>query len=172
MSRTRQFIVCLYCKSFINLPKKNQRHYCSDACRFWDKVQKLGPDECWNWTAGKSNQGYGHFKYKKHLINAHRFAWSLTHGPVPDNLDVLHTCDNESCCNPSHLFLGSQSDNMIDMVKKGRHRNKFQQLTEQQVKAIKVELTEGTLQRIIAQKYGVVRETITGINIGRSWSHV
>jgi len=173
MSRIRQFIVCLYCKSIVNLPKANQRHYCSDACRFWDKVEKLGPDECWNWTAAKCHQGYGHFRYKKHLINAHRFAWFLTHGPVPDNLDVLHTCDNESCCNPSHLFLGTHTDNMVDMVKKGRHRNYIpQKLTVHQVKAIKIELGEGTLHRIIAKKYGVVRETITAINTGKFWAHV
>lgn len=171
MSRMRQYAICLYCQSVINLPKAGQ-FYCSDACRFWDKVEKRGPNDCWEWTAAKDRQGYGHFRYKGDLINAHRLVWLFTHGPIPKNLCALHHCDNEGCCNPSHLFLGTHRDNMLDMVKKGRHHNKFQQLTEQQVKEIKIELTEGTFHRSIAKKYGVVRETITAINRHKSWSHV
>jgi hypothetical protein len=57
---------------------------------------------------------------------SHRAAWKLTHGPIPDGLQVLHRCDNPPCCNPAHLFLGTQQDNIADMHKKGRYRKKGQ----------------------------------------------
>jgi hypothetical protein len=97
------------------------------AERFWEKVAKS--DGCWLWTGGCSNTGYGAFWLKGQTINAHRIAWLLTSGPIPDGMDVLHRCDaNYSvgdrsyrrCVRPDHLFLGTDKDNMADMVAKGR----------------------------------------------------
>jgi len=92
------------------------------AERFWSKVRILTPDECWPWLAG-TNQGYGWFKTEQGPDRAHRVAWVLCNGPIPDGLFVLHGCDNRPCCNPhpGHLFLGTHQDNMEDKVNKGRH---------------------------------------------------
>jgi len=90
--------------------------------RFWEKVDVRGPDECWPWTRKHNPKGYGQFRKDK-MVQAHRMAWELTNGPIPDGLDVLHTCDNPPCCNPHHLFLGTNDDNMRDMNSKGRHGN-------------------------------------------------
>ena len=95
-----------------------------DAERFWSKV-RMGPG-CWEWASGKNPFGYGMFavtrdrQRKWHM--AHRYAWCLTFGEESDRL-VLHRCDNPSCVNPSHLFAGTQSDNVQDMIAKGRHGN-------------------------------------------------
>lgn len=168
MPRIRQSAICLYCKSVINLPGKNQ-YYCSLGCRFWSKVEILGPDKCWNWTAKKFYDGYGRFWYKG-SIQAHRIAWLLTYGPIPKGLCTLHHCDNGACCNSSHLFLGTKADNAIDMVQKGRQHS--QKLTAEQIKAIKIELVKGITQRILAKKYGVTIGTICHIKTGRTWSHI
>lgn len=96
--------------------------------RFWNRVDKLGPihpvlkTRCWIWFGGKYANGYGFFKPScKIAIRAHRYSWIFHHGPIVDDLLVCHACDNPSCVNPSHLFLGTHSDNKIDSCKKGRH---------------------------------------------------
>lgn len=92
--------------------------------RFWAKVDKSGgPDACWLWTAGRSDWGYGHFRVGSKNLQAHRFAWELTRGPIPAGLLVLHRCDNPPCCNSAHHFLGTHADNMADAKAKGRLRN-------------------------------------------------
>ena len=88
--------------------------------RFWSKVNQRGPDDCWEWQEGKSKQGYGQFTLYGAHLRAHRFAWMLTHGPIPDEMLVCHKCDNPPCCNPSHLFLGTHLDNQRDKKAKGR----------------------------------------------------
>lgn len=92
----------------------------STISHFWNKVLRLGDDDCWNWRSSTS-RGYGRFMLSGKRIYAHRFAWQITNGPIPDNLDVLHRCDNPRCCNPSHLFPGTQADNNRDKMQKGRH---------------------------------------------------
>lgn len=88
--------------------------------RFWTKVQKAGPDDCWVWTASRNDSGYGVFGIGPgpRTILAHRFAWELKHGPT--DRCVLHTCDTPGCCNDRHLFEGTRTDNHDDMVSKGR----------------------------------------------------
>lgn len=97
--------------------------------RFWSKVKCGTDDECWLWQAHRqAHRGYGTFGIGSRLIPgsrhtsalAHRVAWELTYGPVPNGARVLHQCDNPPCCNPKHLFLGSQADNVADMIAKGR----------------------------------------------------
>lgn len=87
---------------------------------FWAKVDRRGPSECWLWTGFLNNRGYGRLTRKPRHLFAHRAAWELTYGSVPDGLWVLHRCDNPPCCNPAHLFLGTHQDNMDDMAAKGR----------------------------------------------------
>lgn len=103
--------------------------------RFWGKVAKLGPDECWLWQAHCMKNGYGSLvsgsrtngQHRSRL--AHRIAWELTNGPIPEGLNVCHRCDAKypigdityrRCCNPAHLFVGTQTDNMHDASQKGR----------------------------------------------------
>ena len=87
--------------------------------RFWEKVQKKSGG-CWTWLGAKNNQGYGNFNVGGKFERAHRIAYCLSIGEVPAGLFVLHHCDNPSCVNPKHLFLGTQKDNMQDCLKKGR----------------------------------------------------
>ncbi len=103
--------------------------------RFWEKVDRRGDDECWEWTGatgGPHSDGYGMF-YPSHSakVLAHRQAYTLTSGDIPSNMVVCHTCDNELCCNPHHLFVGTQQDNMLDMRRKGRGKNESWKLTRE-----------------------------------------
>lgn len=90
---------------------------------FWNKVNKNAPNGCWEWTGYTNNRGYGslHFQGKAH--RSHRFSYQLHYGVDPKDLYVCHKCDNPSCVNPKHLFLGSQTDNMQDKIIKGRDIN-------------------------------------------------
>lgn len=99
--------------------------------RFWEKVVRKGANDCWLWTAATDNHGYGQImlgSYRsanKRPHKAHRVAWELMRGPIPDGMLVCHRCDNPRCCNPSHLFLGDQRANMRDASDKGRIRGQF-----------------------------------------------
>lgn len=92
--------------------------------RFWEKVDILGKDDCWNWTACKNSDGYGEIRMYPSKDKAHRIAYKLTHGEIIDGMEVCHKCDNPSCCNPKHLFLGTHRDNILDMYAKGRRVKK------------------------------------------------
>ena len=82
------------------------------------KINKIS--DCWEWQARKHKRGYGYYRFNKKWMAASRVAWLIYYGDITDNMYVLHKCDNPACCNPEHLFLGTQKDNMADMVKKGR----------------------------------------------------
>lgn len=97
--------------------------------RFWKKVIILGCDECWIWTSSRHRQGYGTFSINNECNLAHRVAFELRFGKISDGLDVLHSCDNPPCVNPYHLFLGTHNDNMRDMIKKGRWKNHWEDIT-------------------------------------------
>ena len=141
--------------------------------RFWDKINKLGPGDCWEWTAAKAS-GYGHVTIRGKNKRAHRVMWELKVGPIPDGLCVLHHCDNRACVNPQHLFLGTKADNTRDMISKNRDRivgvkNTQSKLTPYDV----VEIRESPeIQRVLADRYGVARETISAVKTRQNWGHI
>lgn len=97
------------------------------AARFWSKVEVSRSGVCWPWRAkSKHDHGYGVFQLPMHggTVKAHRFAWLLTNGQIPEGQVVRHTCDNPPCCNPNHLELGSQADNVADMHERSRRTYK------------------------------------------------
>lgn len=148
------------------------------AERFWEKVDRSGGDAaCWNWQAYHHRSGYGRFGWKSGKVYfSNRAAYELTHGPIPDGLYVLHSCDNRSCCNPAHLFLGTARDNTADMFSKGRARpghvpgvlNGRAKLTIEQVTAIRQARGKRT-QQSLADEYGVAQTTISGVMRGVNW---
>lgn len=85
--------------------------------RFWSKVDVRQPSQCWEWEASHNQQGYGQFRYAGTMRPAHQVAFALSFGPAPDH--VLHKCDNRSCVNPSHLYNGTNMDNVQDRVNRG-----------------------------------------------------
>ena len=149
--------------------------------RFWSKVDRRGPDECWRWLGGHVPDGYGVFSVecpdgKWRSIKAHRYAWVLEHGSFPpDGLHVLHRCDTRDCVNAAHLFLGTNDDNVADRVSKGRSasqrgsRNPRAKLTQEQVEAIRAEAGK-TNTAVLAARYGVSRKTVQVVISGSSWS--
>jgi|SRR5688500_1664017 len=90
--------------------------------RFWPKVEKRGRDECWPWKAAVLKSGYGILNQDGDFEKlAHRIAWTIAkRRPIPDGMLVMHVCDTPGCVNPRHLTLGTDADNMADMVQKGR----------------------------------------------------
>ena len=93
------------------------------SARFWPKVDKAGPDDCWEWNASRQGTGaYGRIGVNGKVELAHRISYELMHGPIPDGLFVMHRCDNPPCVNPAHLSLGTRRDNMEDSMDKNRRR--------------------------------------------------
>jgi len=141
--------------------------------RFWAKVDKKGPNKCWEWTAGKNGGGYGAIDEAGKSLRAHRVSWELTYGSIPKGLCVLHHCDNKLCCNPSHLFLGTQADNIADKTAKGRQAkgegNGHVTLMREDVFNIRrSSLSQGKLGRL----YGVSQYAIWAVKNERTWKHL
>ena len=150
--------------------------------RFWPKVDKRGENECWPWTANPNPQNYGSIRVGDKMKLAHRTAWELTNGEIPDGLFCCHHCDTPGCCNPNHLFLGTPQDNMTDMVKKGREskvsRNQgesqhLSKLTKDDVNEIREHYDYGEFtQQEIADYYGVTQSNISMIVHYNWWRHI
>lgn len=137
--------------------------------RFFNKVQKT--DTCWVWTGAQSNSGYGRFKINRKLESPHRVSYQIHYGKITDNSMVCHTCDNRSCVNPNHLFLGSRSENMIDASKKGRMPHA--KLTPDLVRQIRKLYSTGNYsQKTLAKMTGVHDGTISYVVNNKSWQWV
>ena len=143
--------------------------------RFWSKVLVLESDSCWEWKAVKTKEGYGKF-FLHHSVSvlSHRFSYEVYNSPIPDGMFVCHKCDNPSCVNPNHLFLGTRNDNSQDMVNKGRslkgERNPKSKLTVDDVKQIRIMLKENKIpQQQIAQMFGVKQPAISFIKTEKYW---
>ena len=144
------------------------------ADKFWDSVHKTSSDECWLWTASCFSNGYGQIYNPGATRKAHRVSWELHHGPIPDGMDVLHSCDNPPCVNPSHLFLGTHQDNMADRDRKGRgaagSKHPLTKLTTAQVLEIRELCASQTVQqKELALRFGVSRSQICQIAHEKTW---
>ena len=156
---------------------------------FWSKVQIKGANDCWLWTAGKFRGGYGGFSVNRRTKKAHRIALMLSGVDVPDSSLVCHRCDNPSCVNPSHLFVGSPKDNTADMIAKGRkpslkgtkvnpdktmkgEKHGRSKLTTNDVLSIRQMLATGMSQSQIAEMMNVSQTCISKISRYTRWKHV
>jgi len=140
---------------------------------FWSKVAiRANDDLCWEWLASKNKKGYGYVGIgEKRMVKAHRFAWAYPDYVIPDGLHVLHSCDNPSCCNPKHLFLGTQMDNIKDMISKKRdHFLTGLKLTSKEVLEIRSRYKVGGVsQSALAKEFKVSHSNISFIIHRKTW---
>lgn len=146
-------------------------HYASLEEALWANVTKA--EGCWNWNGSVGNHGYGQVQYMNQPYTSHRLSWELHCGPIPDDLQVLHRCDNRRCCNPGHLFLGTQADNVKDMIEKGRNDRgeavSTSKLTEAQVKEIRF---SSKPQDLLAAEFGISQAHVSNVQTGKRWKHI
>jgi len=147
----------------------------SDKKRFWAKVDVRGPDECWLWTAAKVTNGYGSTWAAGRQHRAHRVSVILSGRNLDDVMCVLHKCDVKACVNPTHLFTGTQAENMLDKTIKGRSSKGVGRWSAKldDLKVMKILSLKGTAsQREIGRRFGVCQHAIWSIFIGKKWTHV
>lgn len=168
---------CAECaKAFIG---RRGSPYCSHECKFWSMFDKSGgPDACWPWKSNKTPGGYGNVpaNLAGKRTGAHRHAFALHNGVSPGRLSVCHECDNPACGNPRHLWSGTQRENMLDAIRKGRfvavapgELHPLAKLNEDKVRAI---LETGEKAAALAERFGVAEGTIRSVRQGKTWRHV
>lgn len=158
--------------------------------RFWAKVNKDGPTPthvdylgpCWVWTAATNRGGYGVFGIIRTVNNlAHRVAWQLEHGGIPEGMCVCHHCDNPPCVRPDHMYLGTLIENNEDMARKGRQKlppalrgNQIStcKLTPNDVMKIRADHAAGVGQGALATEMGVTQANISQIVRCKTWKYV
>jgi hypothetical protein len=162
-----------------------------DIARFDSKVRKAGPSDCWEWTGWKNTaHGYGRFDLNGKKVPAHRVAFAIHSGRFFADLLVCHTCDNPGCCNPSHLFLGTPGDNLLDAKIKGRwtprqkkpkpapkprprgQEHHMAKLKEKDIAQIVICQKAGMTGKQIAAAFGVTRRSIVYVLSGKTWKHI
>lgn len=140
--------------------------------RFDSMVQKT--DNCWLWMGTLNERGYGIISIADRNRAAHRVAWILSNGPIPDGLMVCHCCDNPRCVRSDHFFLGTCKDNISDCVSKGRNnfgsRNGMSKLSTEQVADIHRLKSEGVKLVEIASRFGVNVSCVCKITLGQRWT--
>lgn len=144
--------------------------------RFWEKIDVGDPEKCWNWIAGTQSKGYGSFGIGNgKTALAHRVAYELENGEIPEGQCVMHNCDNRLCCNPNHLDVGTIADNNLDMVEKGRQasgmKNGMSKLTNEQVITMRsdYQAKEKTIKEF-AEEYNIHYSTARKAIHGKTWS--
>jgi DNA-binding CsgD family transcriptional regulator len=143
--------------------------------RFLSYIDKK-ENGCWQWKSAKNAKGYGYLLVEGKNLFAHRYSYQHYKGAIPDSMLVCHSCDNPSCVNPEHLFLGTNINNMQDMIEKGRQckgeSKSNSKLTEEEVSEIRMLLNNGLSNKEVAIIFNVSDMTISGIKTNRTWKHV
>ena len=181
---------CDYCGKYY---ERRGVYFCSTKCRhawrkeqpntpitklFWSKVTITDLFECWIWNASTDHCGYGMFTVDGKRKRTHRIAYEFSYGKIPEGKLVCHHCDTPACVNPLHLWLGTQQDNMTDMVSKKRQsalkgeNNGRSKLTETKVLAIRALHTQGMRQIDIAKQFDVAPSCIWRIVSRKQWKHI
>lgn len=144
------------------------------AKKFRAQVEKRGG--CWKWLGTLKPKGYGLFDGRrdgKRYWSAHRYAYHLLKGPIPKGLHVLHRCDNPSCTNPDHLWLGTNADNHLDKLRKGRQskgrRVNTAKLREHEVLEI---FNSSDSVAALSKRFNIHNSVVYNIRNGKCWSHV
>ena len=147
------------------------------AIRLWAKVEKQPGGGCWLFTGSQHRDGYGQIRVGDRIVLAHRLAWELTYGPIPEGQDVLHSCDTPPCVCLDHLHLGNPKINAEEMMARGRHRasrgeqHGRSKLTETQVHEIRCLYEESNITKAaIARCFGVSEGAVRHILAGRRWA--
>jgi hypothetical protein len=138
--------------------------------RFWPKVDRRSPDECWPWKGAEHGNGYGGISVLGKSVPAHRVAYALANGEPPGEMFVLHRCDNPRCCNPDHLFLGDHAANMEDMVYKGRSKALLK--PEEAIAARALSDVYGWTPARIARRFKVQKWVIHQLLAKKTYRHV
>lgn len=180
--------ICQSCqRTYIKSPSR-MSPFCSEECyetyrfrplreRFWERVEKS--EGCWLWTGNVLNTGYGSLEIqgrgeKRKLMPAHRFAYADTYGPIPAGLIIRHDCDNRPCVRPDHLRVGTQQDNIDDMVARDRgaygEKCGRAKMTEDAVRNIRA--NPDVPLRVFAEQYGVSRAAVSFARRGTNWKHL
>lgn len=156
-----------------------------DPRRFWRRVERPDANGCRIWTGAinRARGGYGVVQVKRwpfvQVWRTHRLAWTLVNGPIADGFHILHRCDNPPCCEPSHLFVGTNADNVADRIAKGRPNGGGcppgedcwnRKLSEADVGNIRLRyLGSSATQQELADEYGVAQTTVSKLLRGESW---
>lgn len=149
------------------------------SIRFFRNIKINSINDCWEWTGYRERRGYGKFGFDGGTL-AHRFSYLYHKGEITEGMQVCHSCDNTSCVNPDHLWLGTNRDNQVDCIKKGRafrnspkgSRNGLSKLTETKVKEIRKLKKEKVTEREIAKRFGISKSNVFYITSRRTWKHV
>ena len=150
------------------------------AERFWDRCESVPMTGCLLWTGALNHKGYGLVWSGERVVVAHRYAWTLVVGSIPEGRWVLHHCDVRACVNPNHLFLGTATDNTADMTKKGRDAGRFEpghvghgrKLSDDQVRELRRLSDEGWRRFQLAERFGVSKTTARDLLNGVSYREV
>lgn len=153
---------------------------CSDKCKILNRHKKV--NGCWEWNGKLNNSGYGCFQKvidgKKVEVRAHRVSYEIWKGEITEGMQVCHTCDNPSCCNPDHLWLGTAKENVQDCVKKGRRLNARKRavasgkITEEQVIEMRELYRNGTSRKDLEKRYGMSQSQVSGILTYKFWTQI
>ena len=176
----------------MNITRASRPQFCSQECvgrhaeakaeqrfasRFWSRVNRGADNACWPWTGRTDSNGYGRIDWKGKPQLAHRVAFFLSNPDADPECNACHDCDNPPCCNPSHLWGGSQSENVADMDFKGRRKNSTRRgeasnkakLTAEQAAEIFRSPESNT---VLGRRFGVTATAVALIKKGRNWAHV
>jgi len=142
------------------------------AEKFWARMRR-DDDGCLRWSGRTDRDGYGRLRKHGTRRGAHQVAWELTYGPIPDGLCVLHRCDHPPCCDPEHLFLGTNQDNNADKVAKGRGTQGEQvALAKLNPAAVRLIRSSKATTVVLGRLLGVSDVAVGLVRRGRTWRHV